>query len=60
MRTRYDHPELRRFMNADPIGFDAGFNWHVYAEGNSISGMNPSGLAKIPASGSRIGANHLK
>ena len=43
MRARYYSPELRRFINADPIGFAGGMNWYQYANGNPISYVDPSG-----------------
>ncbi|NBB80113.1 MAG: hypothetical protein GVY36_11825 [Verrucomicrobia bacterium] len=43
MRARYYSTELRRFINADPIGFAGGMNWYVYAAGNPISFGDPSG-----------------
>jgi RHS repeat-associated protein len=44
MRARFYSPELRRFVNADPIGFGGGLNWYAYAEGDPISFVDPSGL----------------
>lgn len=43
MRARYYNPYLRRFINADPIGFEGGMNWYAYADGNPISMIDPSG-----------------
>ena len=43
MRARYYSPTLRRFLNADPIGFAGGMNWYQYANGNPISYVDPSG-----------------
>ena len=43
MRARYYSPELRRFINADPIGFTGGMNWYAFANGNPISYVDPSG-----------------
>ena len=43
MRARYYPPDLRRFINQDPIRFDGGMNWYAYAGGNPISNVDPSG-----------------
>jgi uncharacterized protein RhaS with RHS repeats len=45
MRARYYSPELRRFINADPIRFAGGMNWYGYAGGNPIRFADPDGLA---------------
>ena len=45
MRARYYNPLIRRFINADPIGFDGGLNWYAYAEGNPVSLVDPFGLS---------------
>ena len=47
MRARYYNPLIRRFINADPIGFDGGLNWYAYAEGNPVSLVDPFGLSPI-------------
>ena len=44
MRARYYSPELRRFINADPIGFAGGMNWYAFAGGNPVMMMDPLGL----------------
>lgn len=44
MRARYYNPIIRRFLNADPIGFSGGSNWFAYADGNPISLSDPFGL----------------
>lgn len=44
MRARYHSPYLKRFLNADPIGFSGGSNWFAYANGNPISANDPTGL----------------
>ena len=43
MRARYYSTELRRFINADPIGFEGGMNWYAYAGRNPIVYIDPSG-----------------
>lgn len=44
MRARYYSPELRRFVNADPIRFAGGMNWFGYAAGDPVTYFDPSGL----------------
>ena len=43
MRARYYNPTIRRFINADPIGFEGGTNWYLYANGNPVMYVDPSG-----------------
>jgi RHS repeat-associated protein len=54
MRARYYSTELRRFLNADPIGFAGGMNWYGYAANNPLSLIDPSGFE--PGSSSSIWA----
>ena len=49
MRARYYHPGIRRFINADPIGFAGGMNWYQYANGNPISYVDPDGEHPVVA-----------
>jgi RHS repeat-associated protein len=42
MRARYYHPQLGRFLNADPA--QEGMNWYGYAGGNPIGMVDPMGL----------------
>ena len=44
MRARYYSPQIRRFLNADPTGFNGGSNWHLFAAGNPIALADPLGL----------------
>ena len=54
MRARYYSPELRRFINADPIGFAGGMNWYAYANGNPIMYVDPSGHVRWLALGRAV------
>lgn len=42
MRARYYNPLTRRFINSDPAR--DGWNWYVYAEGNPVMFVDPTGL----------------
>ena len=44
MRARYYNPMTRRFINADPIGFEGGLNWYAYAGGDPLGYVDPTGL----------------
>lgn len=56
MRARYYHPQIRRFLNADPIGFEGGTNWYQYAAGNPIAFSDPNGLepARVTVNGTEM------
>jgi RHS repeat-associated protein len=47
-RARYYDPEIGRFLNEDPLGFDAGINFYIYVL-NPINFNDPEG--KILAGG---------
>lgn len=47
MRARYYSPQIRRFLNADPLGFDGGSNWYQFAAGNPLAFADPLGLAAL-------------
>ena len=43
MRARYYNPLIRRFINADPTGFDGGLNWYQYANNSPLLYVDPDG-----------------
>jgi len=45
MRARFYSPELRRFINADPIGFGGGLNWYAYTNNSPLLHVDPNGEA---------------
>src|SRR2546423_3687681 len=51
MRNRFYHPNLGRFMQSDPIGFDAGdMNLFRYCGNDPVDMTDPMGLEDIPVS----------
>jgi RHS repeat-associated protein len=44
MRARYYDPEMRRFINKDPIGFGGGLNMFSYVGNNPVNWVDPEGL----------------
>lgn len=50
--NRYYNPVLGRYMEADPIGLEGGWNPYAYAENDPVNKVDPSGLyAYINANG---------
>ncbi len=43
-RARYYDPEIGRFLNEDPLGFEAGINFYAYCSNNPINFNDPDGL----------------
>ncbi len=46
-RARYYDPEIGRFLNEDPLGFEAGINFYTYCSNNPINFNDPDGLEEI-------------
>jgi RHS repeat-associated protein len=44
MRSRWYNPRIRRFLSADPSGFDGGWNMYAYGNGNPLAMVDPFGL----------------
>jgi RHS repeat-associated protein len=43
-RARYYNPQIGRFLQTDPVGYDAGMNWYAYCGNSPIGLTDPSGL----------------
>jgi len=48
MRARYYDPEVGRFINKDPIGFEGGINFYSYVGNNPVNYSDPKGLFLWP------------
>ena len=46
-RARVYNPALGRFMQADPIGYEAGMNFYGYVSGDPVNLIDPSGLCRF-------------
>ncbi len=46
-RARYYDPEVGRFLNEDPIGFEAGVNFYAYVGNNPVNYSDPDGLEPL-------------
>jgi len=44
VKARYYDAEAKRFLSADPIGLQGGFNFYLYANANPSFSADPSGL----------------
>jgi RHS repeat-associated protein len=47
-KARMYSPTLGRFMQTDPIGYDAGLNWYNYVGADPVNTTDPSGLDPAP------------
>jgi RHS repeat-associated protein len=50
-RARYYAPALGRFLQTDPVGYDADFNLYAYVGNDPVNRNDPSGLAGVPCAG---------
>jgi RHS repeat-associated protein len=43
-RARYYNPQIGRFLQTDPVGYEAGINWYRYCVNNPLNCVDPQGL----------------
>lgn len=55
-RARYYSPELRRFVQEDPIGDNGGVNHYGYVGGRVMQAVDPDGLVSVDVEGRRTAA----
>jgi len=46
-RARHYGPHIGRFLQPDPVGYEAGFNLYTYVKNNPINKADPSGLDEV-------------
>jgi RHS repeat-associated protein len=43
-RARYYNPQIGRFLQTDPVGYETGVNWYRYCVNNPLNCADPQGL----------------
>lgn len=55
-RARYYSPELGRFLQTDPIGYEDDVNLYAYVKNDPLNNVDPSGQVCIPCITGGVGA----